>query len=73
MQELKEQERKQREQEKKIKYRALLEAQMKQNAHNRRVAPMSETEKKINHGLLDRVHNFQATGVVAEQDVRERH
>lgn len=54
----------QREVEKKLKFKNELETQMKDNAHRRRVAPMSETEKLINNELLKKVDKFQTTGEI---------
>lgn len=48
------------------RFKAELEAQMKHNAAKRRVAPMSEAERKINTQLLDKVYDWQTTGRVTQ-------
>uniref|UniRef100_A0A7R9YSI7 Trichohyalin-plectin-homology domain-containing protein n=1 Tax=Chlamydomonas euryale TaxID=1486919 RepID=A0A7R9YSI7_9CHLO len=48
----------------KLKFKTELEAQMKDNAQRRRVAPMTSIERLINHKMLDEVHDWQSTGKV---------
>jgi len=47
---------------KKKKFRETLDAQMKDNAARKIIALMSEDERRINAGLLDRVQTLAATG-----------
>lgn len=39
-----------------------LEAQMRANAHNRRIAPMSDLEKQVNAPLMQLVQTFETKG-----------
>lgn len=39
-----------------------LEAQMRQNAHNRRIAPMSDIEKRVNAPLMQLVDTYEKQG-----------
>ena len=49
---------------KKVALKAMLEQQMKINATHRIVAPMSNTEKNINAGLLKQVEKAVAEGTL---------
>lgn len=60
--EQKEIERKAKIEAQKHQFKAELEAQMKANAQRRRIAPMTEVERKINTQILDKVYDFQMTG-----------
>jgi len=60
--EAREQERQRKMAAEKLRFRAELEAQMKENALRRRVAPMTLTERQINAQLLDKVTDWKSTG-----------
>jgi hypothetical protein len=50
--------------DRKLKFKGELEAQMKDNAQRRRVAPMTSIERSLNNKVLDQVEDWQINGTV---------